>query len=500
VVATWKRDRCVRAETGMIAHNMQRTELDQAAVEYHEVISLGRRLFWDRRGDTRLYPHSFHESEFSQRTSSSRKADDPDDPAHILIDLESSVTGCRWLLARWAELKDRLSAGLAWDSPDKLKAVRLLGKQPLDAPEDPVVCLIFVASHVVEPRFKNPFHELELEFEFPSDDHRRFMHRLKVRPWKALRPKTGGEARQKLAEVVDKEIARLERIVAGHQRRAELYAEKAALRLAFDASDEAERLRRHERACSRDMFRSLNELVKLRSGGLFSDAEPLHTSLHADQPAAPARSDALPIDPAAPADGFLAGPSITGNGLLASGDESSFQIKANAACTDENETARYADCGDERSAHESVAATLSGMTGIPVHEAPAPALSEPELHSEPPTSPVGEEQPEDALEQADEESVSDPRSTLGGPAPEPAGAAWIACSSPEGMARAACALSKRRKALQLQWKRWRADDRREREKRLQRKLQREQAKREGAPAPLGHAPPVLQESLRPGEV
>jgi hypothetical protein len=269
VFATWKHDRCVRAETGLIARHMQQAEAEEANREDHQVISLGQRLFWDCRGDLRDYPHGFHEG--GPRTSCTSGPDDPHDPAHILIDLESTITGCRWLLARWAELKDRLSPGLSWHSQDKLKAIRLLGKQPLDAPDEPIVCLILVASHVVDPRFDGPFHELEREFGLGSHERQRFMERLHERPWEALEPANEAEARQKLAEVVNKAMARLEKIVAVHEKRAAIYGEKAALRRAFDPSDEAERLRRHERSCVRDMFRSLKELLDLRREGILPE-------------------------------------------------------------------------------------------------------------------------------------------------------------------------------------------------------------------------------------
>src|SRR5262249_37635966 len=265
-------NRCARAETAQIAHRMQHAPREEAVKLQHEVISLGQRLFHDHRGDLRLYPHGFDRFN-RQRTSCSPIPTDPDDPAHILIDLESTVPGCRLLLARWAELQDRLSPGLAWASQDKFKAVRLLGKQPLDAPDDPVVCLIFVASYVADPRLSRPFLELQEEFNIESEEYRDFMDRLKERPWKALRPKDAAEARQKLAEVVDKATARLEKIVAAHEQHAACYAGQAASRFAFDPSDEAERLRRHERTCTRDMFRSLSALGKHRQAALLGDCK-----------------------------------------------------------------------------------------------------------------------------------------------------------------------------------------------------------------------------------
>ena len=65
---------------------------------------------------------------------------------------KSTAAGCRWLLERWGELGALLDRGLSWQSPDKLKAIRLLGRQPLDAADSEVVALIFQACHVLDPQ------------------------------------------------------------------------------------------------------------------------------------------------------------------------------------------------------------------------------------------------------------------------------------------------------------------------------------------------------------
>jgi hypothetical protein len=261
-LATWKRYRCIRAETGLIASNMQCADLEAAKLEQLDVISLGRRLFWDRRGDFRFYPHGCYNG--GPRTSSPDGPDDPDDPERLLVELESNITGCRWLLDRWAELKERLQPGQSWHPHEKFKAIRLLGKQPLDAADEPVVAQIFLASHVTDPLYGNPFRELELEFDPKSNELMRFQRRLNDRPWHALRPKNESEAREALARLVEKATARLEKLAAEHEARAAIYGAKARCRLAFDSSNEAERLRRHERACIRDMFRALNQIALRR--------------------------------------------------------------------------------------------------------------------------------------------------------------------------------------------------------------------------------------------
>jgi hypothetical protein len=135
-LARWRQQRCVRAEAGMIAQKMQQTEQEAALKEHHEVNSLGRRLFADRRGDARLYPHD--------------------------------------------------------------------------------CLLIFVASHVADPRDDRPFSELEREFVNGSSDYKLFMRRLRERPWRAPKPRSEAGARQKLAGLVEKATARLEVEISRH--------------------------------------------------------------------------------------------------------------------------------------------------------------------------------------------------------------------------------------------------------------------------------------------
>src|SRR5262249_7685284 len=85
------------------------------------------------------------------------------------------------------------------------------------------------------------------------------------------------------------------KIVAAHERNAAHYAGKAASRFAFDPSDEAERLRRHERTCTRDMFRSLSALAKHNQAALLGDCKTLGSGLERYQPDAPAR-DSEPVE------------------------------------------------------------------------------------------------------------------------------------------------------------------------------------------------------------
>ena len=49
---------------------------------------------------------------------------------------------------------------LAWLSPDKLKAIRLLGMQTIDAIDDMDVARIFLATYVIRGNTGEPFQEI----------------------------------------------------------------------------------------------------------------------------------------------------------------------------------------------------------------------------------------------------------------------------------------------------------------------------------------------------
>ena len=152
VTLTWQLDRAERAETARLASLIRDAPEDAVRRQQEEALALGQRLFFDRRGPLPLYPHSLYHVHERNRISASGLSDDPDDPPRLLLRLEATAAGCRWLLDRWAELGALLDRGLGWQSPDKLRAIRLLGHQPLDAADSERVATIFQASHVLDPQ------------------------------------------------------------------------------------------------------------------------------------------------------------------------------------------------------------------------------------------------------------------------------------------------------------------------------------------------------------
>jgi hypothetical protein len=152
VTITWQLDRAERAETARLAGLIRVAPAEAVLRQEEEAAALGQRLFHDRRGPLPLYPHSLYSFPGQPRVSSSGLSDDPDAPPRLLLRLESTAAGCRWLLDRWAELRGLLDRGQTWQSADKLKAIRLLGRQPLEAADSEVVATVFQSCHVLDPQ------------------------------------------------------------------------------------------------------------------------------------------------------------------------------------------------------------------------------------------------------------------------------------------------------------------------------------------------------------
>ena len=83
----------------------------------------------------------------------------PRHPAHLVAELEGTAQGCTWLLQRWAALGEALDGGRTWRAVDRLRAIRLLGKQPLDAVADETVLSIYLACQAMDPHGPDVFAE-----------------------------------------------------------------------------------------------------------------------------------------------------------------------------------------------------------------------------------------------------------------------------------------------------------------------------------------------------
>jgi hypothetical protein len=267
VVHTWLQDRARRAQAGRINANIANFGVDQRQTNAIEVDDLGRRLFKDRCGPLMLYPSPTltDRHDFSRDPSTSFPAkgqDDPDRPSAIILCLQSTLQGCEWLLAEWAKLKAFLDRGQPWISSDKLKAVRLLGKQPFDAIDDRDVAMVFLASYVLKPDHGAWYWEIARELA--DNDVKRFRKSAAARELDSLKPQDAAMAREALRELIGRATERLTKTAEAHQERARAIAAAAPDFLAFDDSPYGERLRRFDLANGRGLARSLSELRRHR--------------------------------------------------------------------------------------------------------------------------------------------------------------------------------------------------------------------------------------------
>jgi hypothetical protein len=212
-----------------------------------EVLTLGTELFQDL---TR--PHGY----------SPGVVVDPNCPARLVFRLESSAPGCSWLLDRWAELRTMLEQDRPWESSDKLKAIRLLGRYPIDALDDCRVAGILMGCHAIDSDCGVCFAEIANRLN--PDELSIVKQRLAGREREWERPRGQVEVRRALIQLVEHAVNRLETQAEAHRRRAEREIATAPDRLAFDDSPEGERLRGYESKCHGALIRTIETLFQVR--------------------------------------------------------------------------------------------------------------------------------------------------------------------------------------------------------------------------------------------
>ncbi len=159
---------------------------------------------------------------------------------------------------------------------DRLRAIRLLGQQPLGMMDDERVLMIYLACDAMDPRGKSSFFDVTNELH-PGEPER-MNQWIAARDPKRKAPADAEAGREALLALVSEEEERLEALLA---RRLESESAAAEARLGFDDTVTAERLRRYQLACHRTLMRILEQLRKRRrereedaSGGTTSQGKP----------------------------------------------------------------------------------------------------------------------------------------------------------------------------------------------------------------------------------
>ena len=134
VQSSWKLDRADRAEVARLSHIIETLPVAEANRQQEEAAALGRRLFSDRNGSgsIKLQSQILEALLPGRKSQTSRPLDVLDHAGAIVRRLESTGPGCQWMLDRWIELRTLLDQGQPWPSIEKSRAIRLLGKPPLN--------------------------------------------------------------------------------------------------------------------------------------------------------------------------------------------------------------------------------------------------------------------------------------------------------------------------------------------------------------------------------
>jgi len=183
-------------------------------------------------------------------------------PAVIVHRLEESAEGCRWLLARWAELGNVVDRKAAWTDPEIVRILGLLGKRSIEAYFDPELNSLFHAFDVLGNRIGHKFWNAWRDI-LPVGYKGGFMS-ARYREI-ALAPSNETEALSLIRSVIEKHAGRLQELLAEHKRIGVEEAAERYDRAALDCSPEFERHQRSQSAKARELLRTLDTLCRMRN-------------------------------------------------------------------------------------------------------------------------------------------------------------------------------------------------------------------------------------------
>ena len=175
-----------------------------------------RLLYWDRRGPLCMYALSNAVSDRLQ-TSWTPEIDDPIEPSVVLKSLEGCAKGCERLIGEWKALAGRLENGRAWQPHERLKSIRLMGKQPVDAVGDDRVLLVYAATFALGPIGRKGAFE-DLRCDMGAMEYERFVER--IRSQEELLPVSGADAPGACVALLDLVARNVERLEAKLERTA----------------------------------------------------------------------------------------------------------------------------------------------------------------------------------------------------------------------------------------------------------------------------------------
>ncbi len=253
VRASWMLDRCSRAEDAVLATRVRHAADDFLRDAYEEAEALGCRLIDD---DVNYNCYVDSRSQTAADLIEQRRRDDP---PLLALKLNAFAAGAEWLIARWRELDSTLDQIAHWHYSETFRAIRLLGKRPIDVFDDPIVRLIMLAANAVDPR--TPGLVLQVQRIFGQTHNRPDEYSRLDDTGKEIPTPEAGLAM--LRHVIATEIERLE---TQKQTRLDplerLDIAAATARAAFDESDSGALRHRYEASRERALHRALADLAR----------------------------------------------------------------------------------------------------------------------------------------------------------------------------------------------------------------------------------------------
>jgi hypothetical protein len=250
VKASWQLDRAQRAEVAQLVEEIGREANRRAA----QVVELGAKLF---RIPSRPNGPVSDRAGLDLESLLSWPFDPahPEYPARLVARLEATAAGCSWLLEQWAELQRILDAGRSWRLVHRMRAIRLLGKQPMEVVGDESLMTIYLACHAMDPDGPGVFAEPLGDLCAPELEASR--DRL------AGKFATARAARAALKAIIAAAVARVSALREVRAAAAAAGLSDISARLSYNAKVTVEWLHKHQGTCSRSLFRTFEELRKL---------------------------------------------------------------------------------------------------------------------------------------------------------------------------------------------------------------------------------------------
>jgi hypothetical protein len=337
----WMSIRAERAAAARVALRLRHDATEQARQEKHEAIELGQRLLCHV---TFPWPMSLLDGKGELgKVPLADIPGDPHHPARLLLNLESTIAGCDWLLDKWAGLKERLEIPGLWRMDEGFEMIRLTGAYAIDIASSYKVQYLLLASLSVAEKNEADYKEAkqkwaeqekaeqkesgqkepeqkrrdwnlpiwnESDYYMPrgrkrsgngrpepeprtvaeviadTDEKARawwepFQRGLEEQPSMGrLAPRDVEVARQRLSAEIERKIKRIETIREELERIAELDAEEAPARLAFETGAEGDRQRRYVLSRDRLLNRTVDTFLKVRKNS--NDGSLEHVEIDPD--------------------------------------------------------------------------------------------------------------------------------------------------------------------------------------------------------------------------